>query len=182
MGVMPCGFCGIEGCTTKLTEGHDDVTITSTCIYYSAIDYPATLKGKSADTLCSNVPIHCGLCPPSSEGEPQTIWKYNALMHIIVDHQQMDPDIPNLCIFPEVPFSMQVNMHISRVEEAAFGIKVEHTMNARADFNLMNSDDLMPDIPEVYLESEGAYEKMAGKRARAETQSTTKPPSKKHHI
>jgi hypothetical protein len=100
-------------------------------------------------------------------------------MHIIVDHQQFDSYIPNLCIFTKMPISMQINMHILRAEEAAFGIKVEHTMKFRSDFNLLNSGDLlvMSNIPEVYLESERAYERRAGKRSRRETQSITKPPS-----
>jgi hypothetical protein len=103
-------------------------------------------------------------------------------MHIIVDHQQSDPDIPGLCVFPKVPFLMQVDMHILRAEEAAFGIKVKHTMKSRADFDLLNSDDLVPEVPDPYPESEGVYKKIVGKRARTETQSTIKPPSKKHQI
>jgi hypothetical protein len=54
-------------------------------------------------------------------------------------------------------------------------------MKVGADFNLLNRDDLMSEAPELYLESEGVYEKMAGKW-RTETKSTTKPPLKKHRL
>ncbi|KAI0775320.1 hypothetical protein BD413DRAFT_535097, partial [Trametes elegans] len=32
-------------------------------------------------TPCTNVPIHCPLCPPLSPGSPVTIWKYNTMAH-----------------------------------------------------------------------------------------------------
>ena len=77
---------------------------------------------------------------------------------------------------------MQVDMHISRAEEAAFGIKIEHTIKSRADFDLLHSDDLMMEAPDVGLEPEDTCEKIVGKRARTDTQSTITPPSKKYHI
>ena len=35
---------------------------------------------------CTNVPVHCPLCPTSVSGQPQTIWKYNVMYHLIHEH------------------------------------------------------------------------------------------------
>ncbi|KAF7785094.1 hypothetical protein Agabi119p4_1259 [Agaricus bisporus var. burnettii] len=189
MGIMPCGFCGIDGCLTKLTAASNcDQTITTDCKYNDvSLDYQATSKGAPDGMLCSNLPIHCTICPLSPDGEPCTIWKYNALMHIAVEHEQFDSEDPYLCIYPDIPTSMQVAMHISRAEEAAMGIQAKLTMEARTDFKLMNSDDLLHDVSEhSRMYSTKTLDGIGGKRARADTQSTIQwaviPPSKKHHL
>lgn len=183
---MPCGFCGIEGCLTKLTVADSAPNISSTCINHDvALDYQAASRGEANNTVCSNIPIHCSLCPLSPDGEPQTIWKYNALMHILVDHEQFDPKDQNLCILPDVPISMQARIHTSRAEEATLGIQEEHTLEAREDFNLLNSDDFPPEALPC-RKSTKIYDGNVGKRSRADTQSTihwiTTPPSTKHHV
>ncbi|EKM80850.1 hypothetical protein AGABI1DRAFT_126893 [Agaricus bisporus var. burnettii JB137-S8] len=174
MGIMPCGFCGIDKCKTKLEiDPNGASTITSDCIYHdTALDYEAASRGQANGTICSNVPIHCSLCPALPDGNPKTIWRYNALMHIAVDHEQLDLEDPNLRLYPDIPFSMKANMHISRAEETALDIEEERTLEARADFMLLNSDDFL-------TETHGRF---VGKRVRADTQLTIRPPSKKPHL
>jgi hypothetical protein len=124
------------------------------------------------------------MCSLSSEGEQHTIWKYNAPMHILLDHEQRDPEDTDIYMLPDVPVSMQAKIHISRAEESALGIKEQFTMQARADFNLPNSDDLPLGASEDCLKPFGTYdeiEEFIGKRRRSETQSSSKPPYKKHH-
>ncbi|XP_006455832.1 hypothetical protein AGABI2DRAFT_121753 [Agaricus bisporus var. bisporus H97] len=185
MGIIPCGFCGLDDCLTKLTTAPgNDPFITSDCIYRDVtLNYQAVSKGEANGTICSNIPIHCTLCPLSPDGEPQTIWKYNTLMHIALDHEYFDPEDQNLCVYPDIPVSMQVEMHISRAEEATLGIQEKRTMDAQADFKLMNSDDLPLELPK---DSTKIHDGTGGKWVRADTQSTIQwavtPPSKKHHF
>ena len=35
---------------------------------------------------CTNVTVHCPLCPTSVSGQTQTIWKYNVMYHLIHEH------------------------------------------------------------------------------------------------
>jgi hypothetical protein len=58
---------------------------------------------------CTNVPIHCPLCPTSVSGNPQTIWKYNALYHLIIEHS-------NDGIVPEIPGELLVKIFIYKQE------------------------------------------------------------------
>ena len=46
----------------------------------------------SKKSPCTNLPIHCPICPPNSSGSPQTIWKDNAVNHFIIEH--LSPDHP----------------------------------------------------------------------------------------
>jgi hypothetical protein len=58
---------------------------------------------------CTNVSIHC---TPSFSGNPQTIWKYKALYHLISEHS-------NNGIIPEIPGELLVEIFIHRAEEEA---------------------------------------------------------------
>ena len=55
------------------------------------------------------------LCPISVSGNPQTIWKYNALYHLITEHS-------NDGIVPEIPGELLVKILIHKKEEIALGI------------------------------------------------------------
>jgi hypothetical protein len=58
----------------------------SNCPYhYAAMNYKAAAKFSMA-IPCTNVPVHCPLCPTSVSGQTQTIWKYNAVYHLIHEH------------------------------------------------------------------------------------------------
>ena len=64
----------------------DSLSIASNCPYhYAAMNYKAAAKFFKA-IPCTNVPVHCPLCPTSVSGQPQTIWKYNAMYHLIHEH------------------------------------------------------------------------------------------------
>ena len=56
--------------------------------------------------------IYCPLCPTSVSGNQQTIWKYNALYHLIAEHS-------NGGILPEIPACENV---YSQKKEQALGI------------------------------------------------------------
>jgi hypothetical protein len=84
---------------------------------------------------CTNVPIHCPLCPTSVSGNPQTIWKYNALYHLITEHS-------NDGIVPEIPGELLVKMFIHRKEETALGIGEDYIHKWRRENNIPDSDGL----------------------------------------
>lgn len=154
---MPCGFCGMDfGCTTKLITGTGNkaAIIDSDCLYYY-MDYKTVINGRLKNSPCSNVPIHCELCPVSSEGNPATIWKYNTLMHVLIEHEGFDDD--NICVIPEIPLNMQREMYISRAEELSLGVSPTRTAETRNDFNLLNSDDIQTkSVPPLATNSKAA--------------------------
>lgn len=103
VGVNPCGFCGRDGCITHITQlkvqacGRG-MAITSNCPYpshYAGMQYKAAAK-YTQYTPCTNVPIHCPLCPKALSGDEQTIWKYNVLYHLASEHSigSTPPEIP----------------------------------------------------------------------------------------
>ena len=57
-----------------------------------------------------NVPIHCPLCPPAVSGDALTIWKYNALYHLISEHSSGSTP-------PLIPGQLLVQMFITKEEE-----------------------------------------------------------------
>ncbi|KAJ7932253.1 hypothetical protein B0H13DRAFT_1561575, partial [Mycena leptocephala] len=90
IGSEPCGYCGLDGCFSQLLDPKHPkkpVSIKSSCRYhYAGMNYKAA-KIPAKCSPSTNVPIYCALCPPNPiSGEPQTIWKYNAMHHIVVEH------------------------------------------------------------------------------------------------
>ncbi|KZV91297.1 hypothetical protein EXIGLDRAFT_693781 [Exidia glandulosa HHB12029] len=69
VGDDPCGFCGRLGCFTVLSIKGKSATIHSSCGYhYRRMKYAvASVSTKSSP--CTNVPIHCTLCPRSKSGQ-----------------------------------------------------------------------------------------------------------------
>ena len=135
MGLEPCGFCGRDGqgCLTQLKVGpKGGIKIFSTCPYkYEALKYKEARESTTVSP-CSNVPIHCPLCPKSVSGEPKTIWKYNAVFHIADKH----PQTP-------IPVGFMRQFFIHAVEEARMGIVEEDTREFREQAGLkQGSDDL----------------------------------------
>jgi hypothetical protein len=61
------------------------------------------------------VPIYCPLCPTAVFGDPPTIWKYNALYHLISEHSSGSTP-------PSIPGQLLVQMFITK-EERALGIR-----------------------------------------------------------
>ncbi|KAJ7873604.1 hypothetical protein B0H14DRAFT_2290674, partial [Mycena olivaceomarginata] len=78
----PCGFCGRDGCHTQLVG----TKTTSDCDYHYANMIYKAAKNCTKASPCTNVPIHCPLCPRSASGNPRTIWKYNAIYYLVSEH------------------------------------------------------------------------------------------------
>ena len=156
IGENPCGFCGLDGCFTSLLEkkfGNSiKFTITSNCHYhYERMQYKnAAVFSKNMP--CTNIPIHCPVCPLSFSGNPQTIWKYNALYHLISEHFSNG-------IIPEIPGELLVKMFIHKAEEDALGIDQNATERYRRDNQIPDSDGFAMIMPKE-------------KRGRSETMST----------
>jgi len=116
VGENPCGFCGQGSCFTQLkVKKSGGFSIVSNCPYhYSGMQYK-----KAADfskTLpWTNVPIHCPLCPTAVSGDPPTIWKYNALYHLISEHSSGSTP-------PPIPGQLLVQIFVTKEEEKALGI------------------------------------------------------------
>jgi hypothetical protein len=133
------------------------------------MQYKAALETKKGGP-CTNVPIHCRLCPPLTiSGELRTIWKYNAIYHLLTDHSQ---DASNAdsekTVLPKIPGQMAVDMFISSEEEGFLSIPLVATNQYRADNlnNLQNSDDIEEIKEEI-------------KRERAPTVSAVEPSGKR---
>ncbi|KAI1795787.1 hypothetical protein LXA43DRAFT_1090426 [Ganoderma leucocontextum] len=135
--VEPCGFCGREDkCITLFTKKGTTHKIASSCPYhYKSMAYTTAAK-PSKTTPCTNVPIHCLLCPLTSTGQPATIWKYNAMTHLFVSHSE------NGSCLPPLPAQMIVDMHISKQEEAWMAVDEECTDKWRDSHGVPGSDDV----------------------------------------
>jgi hypothetical protein len=60
------------------------------------------------------------MCPTSVSKAPQTIWKYNYLFHLTIEHATGSTP-------PQIPRQLLVDMHIRKEEEKAFNIEEEAT-------------------------------------------------------
>ncbi|KAJ7608465.1 hypothetical protein DFH06DRAFT_1017692 [Mycena polygramma] len=137
VGAEPCGWCGLEGCHTQLTESARGVAqITSSCGYhYTKMIYKSAATFTPA-TPCTNVPLQCPLCPLSKSGNRKTIWKYNAFFHLLTEHS------PSGQRPPEVPPQFWLDTQIRHREEQAMGITAEETDRFRAENTIPGSDDI----------------------------------------
>jgi hypothetical protein len=79
--------------------------------YKKASDFSKTL-------LCTNVPICYPLGHTGVPGDPQTIWKYNVLYHLISEYSSGSTP-------PPIPGQLLVQIFITKEEEKALGI-LEH--------------------------------------------------------
>jgi hypothetical protein len=116
----------------------------------------------------TNVPIHCQLCPPNRvSGEPQTIWKYNAMYHIITENSLEDN------ILPPIPPEFMVELFIRQSEEDALGITEAETAEWRSRNQIPDSDVIDAMLPASSPPPFPASDPPAPeKRARADTGST----------
>ena len=85
---------------------------------------------------CTNVPIHCPICPTSVLNTPQTIWKYNALFHLISEHATGFTS-------PKIPRQLMADMHITKEEKKALGIEEEVTACWREQHDIPGSESLL---------------------------------------
>ncbi|TFK89183.1 hypothetical protein K466DRAFT_611332, partial [Polyporus arcularius HHB13444] len=136
IGLEPCGWCGREGCVTRLTVSGTSRKTSSSCIYhYSSMSF-ASATTPTTRQPCTNVPIHCPFCPQISPGQPATIWKYNALNHILIHHADKDGNVP------DIPAQLLVDMHVSRKEEQLMQIPEEITDSWRDENQIPDSDGI----------------------------------------
>ena len=84
---------------------------------------------------CTNVPIHCSLCPSGSSGQPTTFWKYCFVQHMVLHHVD-----ENTRSSPPIPFDLLTKVHISLAEGKAMGINSDNIMKYRENFGIPNSD------------------------------------------
>ncbi|KAF6753827.1 hypothetical protein DFP72DRAFT_1069030 [Ephemerocybe angulata] len=132
IGLLPCGFCGRdgEGCMTQLQIGRRKaMKIVSTCPYKQETMKYNTEKESTDASPCSNIPIHCPLCPKSASGESKTIWKYNAVYHILDTHPES-----------RIPATFLKAFFTSAAEEGRMGIEPEMTREFRDRFGIQDSD------------------------------------------
>jgi hypothetical protein len=97
------------------------------------------VKKSSKNAPCTNVPIHCPLCPPSVSREPQTIWKYNAINHLLISHSDEDPTQTGKYKVPAIPGDLMMDMFMTR-QEQWMNINPKATMIFHRENNIPNSD------------------------------------------
>lgn len=88
----------------------------------------------------------------------QTIWKYNAVTHLLTEHVAEDGQIE------EIPPELTVAMWISRAEEQLMNIDDELTKQFRADNAIPDSDEVREAISDM---AETSAATQAHKRSRA---------------
>ncbi|KAF9784546.1 hypothetical protein BJ322DRAFT_1195332 [Thelephora terrestris] len=130
LGVEPCGFCGAEGCATKLDRTRNNhVKIISDCRYaFTSFNYEQ-VKNSTKSSPCMNVPISCPFCLPLQDDH--FIWKYNAVVHMATQHPG-----------EKIPLDFLSQIHISLKETESMKVALEGMGLFRETHNVMNSDDL----------------------------------------
>jgi hypothetical protein len=104
-----------------------------TILGYSIKKYKKAAEFKKTHP-CTNVPIHCLLCPLLSL-VILTIWKYNVLYHLISEHSSGNTP-------PSIPGQLLVQMFITKEEERALGISEHSTVDWRKQNNIPDSDGI----------------------------------------
>jgi hypothetical protein len=136
VGENPCEFCGQNNCLTRLKlKKPAGFSIASNCPYhYSGMQYKKAAEF-SKSLPCTNVPIHFPLCLTAVSGDPPTMWKYNALYHLISEHSSG-------CTPPSIPGQLLVQIFINKEEERALGIPEHNTIDWRRQNNIPDSDGI----------------------------------------
>ncbi|KAK6996277.1 hypothetical protein R3P38DRAFT_3329602 [Favolaschia claudopus] len=140
----------------------DTIQITSNCSYHYAKMMYKAAKTSTEASPCTNVPLQCPLCPISKSGNRKTIWKYNAVFHLISEHSTSGKTPP------KVPPQFWIETHIRHAEEQALGITDDETSRFRTEYTIPNSDAVDGWDPE----KKG--------RERSDTQSTSHSVAHKH--
>jgi hypothetical protein len=116
------------------------LSVVSNCLYhYAAMNYKTAAK-ISKVILCTNVPVYFPLCPTSVSGKSQTIWKYNAMYHLIHEHSIGDTS-------PPIPGQLLVQIFITKEEAMSLVIQENVTTSWRKQKNIPESDSF-----EAYLQ------------------------------
>ncbi|KIJ89751.1 hypothetical protein K443DRAFT_15818 [Laccaria amethystina LaAM-08-1] len=105
--------------------------ITSDCEYhYQNMKYRLAMTSTN-QTLCTNVPLNCPMCPQSD-----TFWKYRFINHITDRHLTESIELPSL----DIPIDLWVTTHISKWEEFRMGIPTFSTDEWRVSNEFPDSD------------------------------------------
>ena len=81
-------------------------------------------------------------CPPSVSRQPQTIWKYNAINHLLISHSDEDPTQTGKYQVPAIPGDLMMDMFMTRQEEQWMNISPSATTTFRRENNIPSSDGL----------------------------------------
>ena len=141
IGLNPCGFCGGDDCETVMRIKRTGTPqITSSCKYYTNINFDDKITDQTPST---NVPIECLLCKAAKGERSCTIWKYNAMNHLLMEHIEVKNNQSKSSVLP-IPPRMKMAMYISKVEEEEkkLGVELCRTLEARESLQLPGSDDI----------------------------------------
>ena len=75
-------------------------------------------------------------------GEPRTVWKYNAIYHLLGEHPPDGLFDPSSTCLPKVPGAMAVDMFISQKEENWLKVAAPATLKNREIYTLPGSDSI----------------------------------------
>jgi hypothetical protein len=117
----------------------------------------------------TNVPLCCPLCPLTTSGDAHTIWKYNAVFHLVQEHGG------EARVLSDIPSQLLIDIFIQKQEELWMGIDIDATMGWREEHRIPDSDA----VDQIMLEEEEREPVTNLKRPRTETASTIVPPSKR---
>jgi hypothetical protein len=96
-------------------------------LFWDAIQKSSRVLQDCSMHKCANSLPHCCLW------DPPTIWKYNALYHIISEHSSGSTP-------PSIPGQLLVKIFITKEEEQALGILEHDTVDWRRQHNIPDSD------------------------------------------
>lgn len=139
MGIDPCGWCGRDGCKTQLTQNSKTkaLSIVSGCEYhYKGMRYSNAIQC-TANSPCTNVPIHCPMCSAALSGQLRTVWKYNAFFHLAAEHG------PENGVLPEILPECHVNTFVTSLEERRMGIDAEATSKMRQELKIPDTEGIL---------------------------------------
>ena len=150
-----------------MLDKEDQPIVHSNCAFsWPKLKYEDSWLYKNSSP-CTNVPLHCTLCPSSLSRQQTTFWKYNLLHHIKLHH------LTDTGKLPPFPTSLRIASRISMKEERRMGIDKGKTEAFRREHDIPASDTLM----EIH-EAELAARKRAGSSTSNTSKSRQPSPSK----
>jgi len=121
------------------------MSMMSNCLYhFKGMQYHSAATFRESSP-CTNVPVHCPLCPLGTSGQHPTFWKYCFVQHMALHHTDDNADGEA----PPLPFSLLKTTHISLAEGQAMGIPSEKMVSYRDEYGIPHSDafDISSPLP-----------------------------------
>ncbi|EKM57126.1 uncharacterized protein PHACADRAFT_254706 [Phanerochaete carnosa HHB-10118-sp] len=148
----------MDGCSIALVHHGKKTEMRSNCKYHYDFNM-GSAKSSSATTPCTNVPLHCPLCPPNPKtGLIPAYWKYNIDTHISNEHSaafaapdrqpnETEQNLPGPShhLGHKLSSSAQLDKHISRLELTRLGVPSDLVTNWRQATDIPNTSDIEPD-------------------------------------